>query len=197
MTRTLAALAVAATVLSASVSAGTARGATTQVFFAFHRSTNTSSWLTINKQDVYSGAMLSQRGFRAGSGTSTDECYVAHGWLPTGWYDIVGHYDHYDASLIKGRVWQLSDKRCLGGTGTLRTELFVHSEETADDGQYCPTPYDDSFCWEGAADYYSNGCIKLAHAQPYPSDVAIADNDWDAWDGRHGAFTSPTALFVS
>src|SRR5206468_447857 len=126
--------------------AGAANGAT-QVFFAFHRSTNTNSWLTINKQDVYTGAILAQRGFRAGSGTSTDECYVAHGWLPAGWYDIVGHYDNYNASLIKGRVWRLSDKRCMGGTGTLRTELFIHSEETADEGQYCPTPYDDSFCW--------------------------------------------------
>ena len=43
----------------------------------------------------------------------------------------------------------------------------------------------------------TDGCIKLAHAQPYPSDIAYADNDWDAWDGRHGYFTSRTAVFVS
>jgi hypothetical protein len=171
--------------------------AATQVFFAFHRYSNTNSLLTENLQDVYSGQILVQQSFRAGSGTSTNECYLSHGWLPTGWYDIVGHFDHYNASLIKGRVWQLSDKRCMGGTGTLRTELFIHSEETPDGGQYCPTAGDDPFCWEGAFDYYSNGCIKLAHAPPYPSDVAYADNDWDAWDGRHGYFTSPTALFVS
>jgi hypothetical protein len=171
--------------------------AATQVFFAFHRYTNTNSVLTVNLQNIYNGQILAQQTFRAGSGTSTNECYLGHGWLPTGWYDIVGHFDHYDASLIKGRVWQLSDKRCLGGTGTLRTELFIHSEETADDGQYCPTSSDDRFCWEGPSDYYSNGCIKLAHAPPYPSDIAYADNDWDAWDGRHGYFTAPTALFVS
>lgn len=171
--------------------------ATTQVFFAFHRYTNTNSLLTENLQDVYSGQILVQQAFRAGSGTSTNECYLGHGWLPTGWYDIVGHFDHYDASLIKGRAWQLSDKRCYGGTGTLRTELFIHSEETAAQGQYCPTAGDDPFCWEGTSDYYSNGCIKLAHATPYPSDIAYADNDWDGWDGRHGYFRSPTAVFVS
>jgi hypothetical protein len=188
---------LAAVVVAALVPNGRAAAGRTQVFFAFHRYSNTNSYLTINKQDVYSGAILAQRGFRAGSGTSTDECYLAHGWLPGGWYDIVGHFDSYNASLIKGRVWQLSDKRCRGGTGTLRTQLFIHSEETADNGQYCPTSYDDSFCWEGDFDYYSSGCIKLAHARPYPSDVGVADSDWDAWDGRHGYFTSATSVFVS
>jgi hypothetical protein len=189
-------IALALTVLS--LLAPVARAsAGTQVFFAFHRYSNTNSLLTENLQDVYSGQILMQQAFRAGSGTSTNECYLSHGWLPSGWYDLVGHFDHYNASLIKGRVWELSDKRCMGGTGTLRTELFIHSEETADDGQYCPTAYDDPFCWEGVSDYYSNGCVKLAHAPPYPSDVAYADNDWDAWDGRNGYFTSPTALFVS
>jgi hypothetical protein len=79
----------------------------------------------------------------------------------------------------------------------LRTELFIHSEETSDEGQYCPTPYDDPFCWEGDFDYYSHGCIKLAHAPPWPSDVAQANYDWDGWDGRHGYFTAGSALYVS
>ena len=133
--------------------------------------------------------------WRAGSGTSTDACWVAHGWLPTGHYDLWGQYDHFDGSAIKGRVFRIQDKQCWNGTW--RTALFVHSEETADNTQYCPTSYDDPFCWEGDSDYYSNGCIKLAHAPPYPSDIAYADNDWDAWDGRHGYFRAPTALFVS
>lgn len=171
--------------------------AATRTFFAFHRYSNTNSYLTINRQDVYSGAILSQQGFRAGSGTSTNECAVGQGWLPAGWYDIVGHFEHYGGSKIQGRVWQLSDKRCYGGTGNLRTELFIHSEETSDQGQYCPTPYDDPFCWEGDYDYYSVGCIKLAHAQPYPSDIAKANNDWDAWDGRSGYFTAYSTVFVS
>jgi hypothetical protein len=171
--------------------------ATTSVFFAFHRSTNANSLLTVNRQDVYTGQILNQLSLRAGSGTSTDECWVSHGWLPTGWYNIVGHFDNYNGSAIKGRVWQLSDKRCNGGTGTLRTELFVHSEEWSDGGQYCPTAGDDPFCWEGTFDYYSEGCIKLAHATPYPSDIARADNFWDAYDGRHGYFNGATLLFVS
>ena len=50
--------------------------AATRTFFAFHRYSNTNSYLTINRQDVYSGAILSQQGFRAGSGTTTDECAV-------------------------------------------------------------------------------------------------------------------------
>jgi hypothetical protein len=178
------------------VCAGEASAAT-HTFFGFHRSTNTNSYLTINKQDLWTGAILAQQGWRAGSGVSTNECAVGYGWLPGGWYDIVGHFDYYNGSAIKGRVWQLSDKRCSGGTGNLRTELFIHSEETADEGQYCPTPYDDPFCWEGDSDYYSHGCIKLAHEPPWPSDVAQADNDWDAWDGRHGYFTAGTALYVS
>jgi len=172
-------------------------GATTNVFFAFHRYSNTNSYLTINLQDTSSGAIIAQRGFRAGSGTSTDECALRQGWLPAGWYDLRGHFDYYNGSLIKGRVWQLSDKRCNGGSGQLRSELFIHSEETADEGQYCPTPYDDSFCWEGDSDYYSLGCIKVAHAQPYPSDVGRLDSTWDAWDGRHGYFAASSAVFVS
>jgi hypothetical protein len=160
--------------------------AATRVFFAFHRYTNTNSWLTIYRQDSYTGAILSQQGFRAGSGVSTDECASGAGWLPAGWYDLVGHFDYYNGSAIKGRVWQLSDKRCSGGTGTLRTELFVHSEEWSDEGQYCPTIYDDPFCWEGDFDYRSAGCIKLSRAAPYLSDLGQAHSDWDGWSGAHG-----------
>jgi len=170
--------------------------AATRTFFGFHRYTNTSSYLTISKQDLWTGAILAQQGWRAGSGVSTDECAVGYGWLPGGWYDIVGHFDYYNGSAIKGRVWQLSDKRCAGGTGNLRTELFIHSEETSDEGQYCPTPYDDPFCWEGDSDYKSSGCIKVAHVPPWPSDIAQADNDWDSWDGRHGWFTFVAGLYV-
>jgi hypothetical protein len=187
---------VVAAVIAAFLPA-THASAATRTFFGFHRYTNTNSYLTINKQDLWIGAILAQQGWRAGSGVSTDECAVGYGWLPGGWYDIVGHFDYYNGSAIKGRVWRLSDKRCNGGTGNLRTELFIHSEETSDEGQYCPTPYDDPFCWEGDFDYYSHGCIKLAHTQPYPSDVAQADYDWDGWDGRHGYFTAGTALYVS
>jgi hypothetical protein len=193
MTKQLVLLAALVAALACTASASAA----TRVFFAFHRYTNTNSWLTIYRQDAATGEILSQHGFRAGSGTSTDACASGAGWLPAGWYDLVGHFDYYNGSAIKGRVWQLSDKRCSGGTGTLRTELFIHSEEWSDEGQYCPTIYDDPFCWEGDFDYRSHGCIKLAHAQPYPSDIGKTDADWDAWDGRHGYFSQGTALYVS
>ena len=55
---------------------------------------------------------------------------------------------------IKGRVFYLSNKPCWNGTW--RSELFIHSEETAAQGQYCPTAYDDPFCWEGDYDYHSS-----------------------------------------
>jgi len=167
-----------------------------RTYFSFHRYTNTNSTLTIIRQDTTTGRNVAQESFRAGSGTTTNECESYKGWLPAGWYTLVGHFDHYDGSSIKGRAWQLSDKRCAG-TGTLRTELFIHSEETASQGQYCPTSGDDPFCWEGDFDYKSAGCIKLAHAPPYPSDIARADSDWDGWDGRSGYFTVTNVLNVS
>ena len=169
--------------------------AATQVFFAFHRYSNTNSLLTENLQDVYSGQILIQQAFRAGSGTSTNECYVGHGWLPAGWYDLHGQWDYFDGSAIKGRVFYLQNKPCWNGTW--RTELFVHSEETAGQGQYCPTPYDDPFCWEGDFDYYSSGCIKLSRAGS-PSDLRQVHDGWHAKSGdyRHGSFWIGNWLYV-
>ena len=131
--------------------------------FEFRRGTNTNSTLWIKKKDATNYSVIASQSFRAGSGSSQDECESGVGWLPTGRYDIVLHVHNYDGSKIKGRVWQLSDKRCNGGTGTLRTELFIHTEETASMGQDCIAGIADApFCWEGDNDYYSAGCIKLA-----------------------------------
>ena len=164
------------------------------VYFDFMRDTNTNSLLIETWQDAATGRIYAQHSWRAGSGFTTNECQVGAGWLPAGTYNLVGHWNHYDGSKIKGRVWQLSDKRCWNGT--LRTELFIHSEETADNGQYCPTSGDDPFCWEGDSDYVSLGCIKLSRAAPYPSHLAQANNDWDAWDGRHGYFSATGRVYV-
>jgi hypothetical protein len=155
------------------------------VYFDFHRVTNTGSVLYETWQDASTGKVYAQQSWRAGSGAgSTDECASGVGWLPAGYYNLVAHYDHYDGTKIKGRVWHLNDKPCWNGT--LRGELFIHSEETADNGQYCPTIYDDPFCWEGDFDYKSAGCIKLSRAAPYPSDLGQAHSDWDGWSGAHG-----------
>jgi hypothetical protein len=170
-----------ATAVTALVAVSDARAA---VYFDFFRYTNTNSTLYETWQDTNTGKVYAQHVWRAGSGTGTNECVQNVGWLPGGYYNIVEHYDHYDATKVKGRVWHLNDKPCWDGTP--RGELFIHSEETADNGQYCPTIYDDPFCWEGDFDYKSAGCIKLSRAAPYPSDLGQAHSDWDGWSGAHG-----------
>ena len=150
-------------------------------WFELDRTSNTSSTLrwkyALDNDMVYTGAS-----WRAGTGSTTACNQIGRGWLPVGWYDTWGHWNNYDG-LIKGRVFYLQDKRC--GDGTLRTELFIHSEETASNGQYCPTSGDDPYCWEGWTDYYSNGCIKLAHANAGFPD-AIGEAHWE-WHNRFGS----------
>jgi hypothetical protein len=134
--------------------------------------------------------------WRAGSGTNTDTCDVGDGWLPNGWYDLWGMYDHKDGTAIDGRAWYLQDKQCHDGTW--RTELFIHTEETVDNGQSCPTSGDDPHCWEGTFDYKSNGCIKIAYPNSgFPNDIGDAHGDWHRnVSGSHGTFTSTDRLYV-
>ena len=67
--------------------------------------------------------------WRAGSGFpgryTTNPCVKGHGWLPDGTYSL-RQYNDYAGTLIHGRSFRLSDKRC--GDGTLREELFIHTE---------------------------------------------------------------------
>jgi hypothetical protein len=110
---------------------------------------------------------------RAGSGSGTDACQH-NNWIPLGYYSVLWHDDYYAGSAVQGRVWRLSDYQC--SNGVRRTELFVHSEETSQQGQNCgPAGSDYPFCWEGSRDYYSYGCIKLAR-QPVPSDLRQVDS---------------------
>ena len=69
--------------------------------------------------------------------------------------------------------------------------------KTAGQGQYCPTAGDDPYCWEGAYDYYSNGCIKVSRAG-YPSDLRLVHDGWHgkSADYRHGYFTINNWLYV-
>ena len=123
-------------------------------------------------------------------------CWVGHGWLPTGYYDLRGHWNNYNGT-IRGRVFYLQDKTCWNGTW--RTQLFIHSEETADQGQYCPTAGDDPYCWDGPSDYYSNGCIKLSHSgYGFPDNIQDAHWWWHNRDGYsfHGYSTANDALYV-
>lgn len=167
--------------------------------FDFLKNTLTNSTLKITRTDTTVGRVVNQSNYRAGSGQNTNECDSANvdkigGWLPNGWYSIWAHHNGFTGS-IQGRVWQFQDKYCWDGN-TKRTELFIHSEETSGQGQYCPTSGDDPFCWEGDFDYYSNGCIKVSRAAPIPTDLARLHDNWDAWSGLHGSFTLSQRLFV-
>ena len=158
-------------------------------WWTFKRQTNMDSTLAWKWTYPPSPAQHAHS-WRAGSGTSTDECRRAEGWLPAGWYALWGHWNHYGQDKIKGRVWWLQDKYCSDGV-TKRVELFIHSEETADNGQSCSSTYDDPFCWERAGDYYSLGCIKLARPSPvadFPNALGSAHNYYHSYGGSpdHG-----------
>jgi hypothetical protein len=177
--------------------AGSARAA--NGWWAFERVTNIDSTLSWKWTYPPSPAEYS-RTWRAGSGISPYECRPAEGWLPAGWYSQWGHWNQYDGSAVRGRVWWLQDKYCRDGV-TRRTELFIHSEETASNGQSCTSAYDDPFCWERAADYYSLGCIKLARPSPvadFPNDLGNAHSVYHDYGGSggHGSFTDTYELYV-
>src|SRR5262249_25881303 len=157
-------------------------------------STLTMTWFVPSGSSGGGPGYYASQSWRAGSGVSRDACWIGHGWLPVGTYDLWGHWDNYNG-VIAGRVFYLQNKPCWNGTW--RTELFVHSEETAAQGQYCPTAGDDPYCWEGPSDYYSNGCIKVSRAG-FPSDLRLVHDGWPARSGdhRHGYFTIDDWLTV-
>ncbi len=121
---------------------------------------NLNGRLAWASQDNESGATFSTTPVRGGSGLGKDECREEHGWIPRGWYDQWVHHNNYPGTQIKGRVFHMQNMRCNWGTGTLRTELFIHTEETQSQGQ---SSTDERFRWDGDSDYKSIGCIKVAY----------------------------------
>ena len=97
--------------------------------------------------------------YRAGSGNGGKTGCQWGNWIPNGTYNVQFHSDSYNHT-IKGRVWYLNNYYCANGV--TRTELFVHTEEYYDRSQLCWSPYNEDYCWDGAGDYYSLGCIKVA-----------------------------------
>lgn len=79
--------------------------------------------------------------------------------------------------------------------GTIRNQLFIHTEETTNNGQTCSPGVDNPHCWEGTSDYYSNGCIKLARSPGGPDDMSAVHSTWANWDGRHN-FNDTNMLYV-
>jgi hypothetical protein len=113
--------------------------------------------------------------FRAGAGNgSTNRCESNAGPLPFNDYYPINHYDNYAGSAIRGRAWHLPNSWCMwwepNGGGVLRTELFIHTEETTSQGQSCSS---EPWCWNGQNDYYSAGCIKVD-----PKDISSVDQIW-------------------
>ena len=126
---------------------------------------------------VQNGArtLVAHQSWRAGSGFtrhSTNACRRNDGWLPNGYYAPRLHAN-YHGSLIKGRAISLGAKQCANGT--LRTDLFIHTEQ-GDRNRQCPDRPGDQVCrWEYPRidDYRSYGCIKLR-----PHDLKEL---YDAW----------------
>ena len=118
---------------------------------------------------------LVHKRWRAGSGFnrhSTDACRRNNGWLPNGRYRPTLYRD-YHGSLIKGRAIYLGQKACHDGT--VRTALFIHTEQGAGSRQCANRPGDQPCRWEYPAwnDYRSYGCVKLS-----PGDMHQL---YDAW----------------
>jgi hypothetical protein len=123
------------------------------------------TWKAKRQQVDGTWKVVASQSWRAGSGlpggSATNSCVKNHGWLPNGRYTL-RQYDDYAGNLIHGRAFRLSDKRCPNGT--LRQELFIHTEAAAGNRQ-CADGRGDQICrWEfpKVNDYTSHGCIKMS-----------------------------------
>ena len=127
-------------------------------------------WKLSNRQRNGAWKVVETRTWRAGSGmlgrAGRNSCVKNTGWLPNGDY-AVRQWNDYPGHVIKGRAFQLDNKRC--SNGTLRQSLFLHTEQGPGSRQ-CRDRRGDQACrWEFPRinDYKSYGCIKLA-----PRDLA-------------------------
>jgi hypothetical protein len=150
--------------------------------------------LTWNVYKVTNGhrTRVLHKEWRAGSGYtkhSTNSCRRNNGWLPNGRYHPRLYAD-YDGSKIKGRAIYLGRHACHNGT--VRQQLFIHTEQGAGSRQ-CPNRKGDQLCrWEYPAynEYRSLGCIKLS-----PGDL---EQLYDAWRSfTKSRYTSRVRVLVS
>lgn len=132
------------------------------------------AWRVYRVRDGHTKKVVDLR-WRAGSGANrhaTNACRTNVGWLPDGWYRPRLYAD-YPGRLIKGRAIALGRKACADGT--LRTNLFIHTEQGAGNVQCRDAAGDQPCRWEYPKinDYRSLGCIKLK-----PADMKAL---YDAW----------------
>ncbi|RLV48287.1 hypothetical protein D9V37_19785 [Nocardioides mangrovicus] len=117
--------------------------------------------------------------WRAGSGLGgargRSSCVRNVGWLPNGTY-TARPYTDYHGNVIHGRAFRLSNHAC--GRGTVRHNLFLHTETGPGNHQCANRPGDQACRWEFPAinDYRSNGCIKLS-----PTDIAALMRHYRRW----------------
>jgi hypothetical protein len=122
-------------------------------------------WLAKRQRVDGTWKVVASQSWRAGSGlpggSATRSCVKNHGWLPNGRYSL-RQYNDYAGNLIHGRAFRLSDKRC--SNGTLRQQLFIHTEAAEGNRQCADGPGDQICRWEfpKVNDYTSHGCIKMA-----------------------------------
>jgi hypothetical protein len=114
--------------------------------------------------------MVRVKSWRAGSGlpgkVGRNSCVRNKGWLPNGTYQM-RQYNNYPGNVIKGRAFRLDDKACPNGT--VRHQLFIHTEQGPGSHQ-CKDRKGDQACrweWPRINDYKSFGCIKMS-----PTDLA-------------------------
>lgn len=161
----------------------------------FLATTNTDSTLKWKWANEFNQCIYSES-WRAGSGTGTDACELNIGWLPTGWYDMQGHYNSYSGTSIFGRAWHLQDKACSDPT-IIRTQLLIHTEETSTNTQECDDIINNDTlkCWDGKWDgnanwdYRSEGCIKVRRDSPehaQPGGMSAAHDRWHQDGGPSG-----------
>ncbi|NUR08739.1 MAG: hypothetical protein HOQ45_17250 [Nocardioidaceae bacterium] len=179
-TRTIALLVTLACTVAGLAVTPTADAATRRyAVITFHKNyantfRSTLTWKVFRVRDGQRTTLVS-RSWRAGSGyfrDSTNACKRNRGWLPDGRYRPTLFRD-YHGSIIKGRAIYLGAKRCANGT--MRTDLFLHTEQGAGSRQ-CPNRRGDQACrWEYPRinDYRSFGCVKLS-----PGDLKEL---YDAW----------------
>lgn len=135
-----------------------------------HQFDSRLTWRLYQRQAGGTWKVVTTHSWRAGSGLpgpqGRNPCARSRGWLPNGTYRM-RQYADYPGHYIKGRAFGLDDKACANGT--VRHQLFVHTEQGAHNRQ-CPNRPGDQACrweWPRINDYKSLGCIKMA-----PGDLA-------------------------
>lgn len=168
----LAALSLVVLAPTATVDTSSAAGSRVRATITFHKSAahphrSTIVWKVERRGTGGLWRTVERASWRAGSGfegrSATNECAKGQGWLPNGTYAFI-QYDNYWGQLIKGRAFYLGNKACRNGT--LRTELFIHTE-TGSRNKQCRDRKGDQLCrWEYPRfnDYKSFGCIKMSPA---------------------------------